>query len=308
MKKWILKMLVQKTISFLPYKMKINGLFQKYVTKGVDLNDEHFGYKITHAKDHINYLLEYKGSTAFDCLELGTGWYPIVPIALYLNGANSIHSIDLSAHLTKASIADTIRKYIDWEAQGKVRDFLPQVIDSHWAELEYIHEHIDQLPLSEILDRFKMKLIVGDATKMDFPDNRFDFICSNNTFEHIYPSVLKGILAEFNRVLKKGGGLMSHFIDMSDHFAHYDKSINIYNFLKYSKSQWDLMDNSIQPQNRWRFVDYKNLYKELGISIIKENAWAKEAEKLKTIKVAEMYLSYTQEELAISHGYLVSKK
>ena len=50
----------------------------------------------------------------------------------------------------------------------------------------------------------------------------------------------------------KPDGLHSHFIDMSDHFAHMDSSISIYHFLRYSEAQWKRIDNSIQPQNRWR--------------------------------------------------------
>ena len=58
-----------------------------------------------------------------------------------------------------------------------------------------------------------------------------DFICSNNTFEHIPQEILRDILVEFKRVLHPNG-LMSHFIDMSDHFAHFDSRITIYNFLQ----------------------------------------------------------------------------
>ncbi len=307
MKKWILKMIVQKVISFLPYKNKINFLFQKYVTKGVDLNDEHFGYKITHARDHLNYMQEFKGTYQLDCLELGTGWYPIVPLAFYLHNVKVVYTIDLSSHLTKDTLAVTLKKYIDWDKEGKVRSFLPQVDEDNWKVLVRTYKTIDSLSLEEALDIFNIKIQVGDARQMDFEDDTFDFICSNNTFEHIYPAVLEGILRELNRVLKKGEGVMSHFIDMSDHFAHYDKSISIYNFLKYSKNQWGWMDNSIQPQNRWRFVDYKFLYKKRGMEIVKEESWKKDEAKLDTIKVAPMYHTYTREQLAVSHGYLVSR-
>jgi len=308
MKKWILKLVVQKAISFLPYKNKINLLFQKYVTKGVDLNDEHFGNKITHARDHLNYLLKYKKTTNQCCLELGTGWYPIVPIALFLNGVPEIHSIDISALLTKETIKDTLKKYIEWDKQGKIKSFLPRLIEDKWKILLKTYDELDVMSLEDVLNVFKIKISVGDARNMEYADNTFDFICSNNTFEHVYPEVLKDILVEFKRVLKKEKGLMSHFIDMSDHFAHYDKSITIYNFLKYSERQWNLMDNSIQPQNRWRLVQFKNMYKELGIEIVEEILWETKEADLETIKVAPMFGKYTKEELAICHAYLISRQ
>ncbi len=53
---WKLKAIVQKAISYLPQKEKINYWFQKRVTKGVELSDVHFKNKITHAKDHLGYF------------------------------------------------------------------------------------------------------------------------------------------------------------------------------------------------------------------------------------------------------------
>jgi len=82
-------------------------------------------------------------------------------------------------------------------------------------------------------------------------DNNIQLISSNNTYEHIYPEVLGGIIQRMWALLAPGG-IMSHFIDMSDHFAHMDRGIDIYNFLRFSEKQWDLIDNRIQPQNRWR--------------------------------------------------------
>ena len=57
--KWKAEAIVQKGISYLPKKDKINYLFQKYVTKGVYLTDEYFTYKITHARDHLAYFKKY---------------------------------------------------------------------------------------------------------------------------------------------------------------------------------------------------------------------------------------------------------
>ena len=50
---WILKALIQKTISFLPYNHSVNFLFQKYVTKGVRLTDELFEDKLIHCSNHL---------------------------------------------------------------------------------------------------------------------------------------------------------------------------------------------------------------------------------------------------------------
>jgi hypothetical protein len=53
--KWKLKAAVQKMISILPYREHLNYFFQKYVTHAIELSEEYWGYKISHARDHISF-------------------------------------------------------------------------------------------------------------------------------------------------------------------------------------------------------------------------------------------------------------
>lgn len=57
--KWKAKAVVQKAISFLPQSERVNFLFQKHVTKAVNLTDQHFDWKITHARDHVNNFVKF---------------------------------------------------------------------------------------------------------------------------------------------------------------------------------------------------------------------------------------------------------
>lgn len=309
MKKWILKAVVQKTISFLPQREKINYFFQRYITKGVLLTDTHFEIKLTSARDHINYFSKYRDEQEgpAEILELGTGWYPVIPLSLYLTSDVEVTSVDARRWLTKNRFMLTIQKFMEWQSVGKLDSFLPSVRQDKWEQLLEIYRLRDRLSLKDISDRLDFSLIVGDARSLSVADGTFDFICSNNTFEHIPEDILAGILTEFKRVLKPGG-VMSHFIDLSDHFAHFDKTIGIYNFLRFSDRQWRIIDNSIQPQNRLRFRDYKEMYSRLGIEIIEENYSEGDQKALKALQLDEKYLLYRPEELAISHGYLISKK
>lgn len=308
MKKWILKAVVQKAISFLPQREKINYLFQKYVTKGVLLTDEHFEVKLISARDHIGYFNRYSsGRTgSAEILELGTGWYPIVPLSLYLTGESRITSVDAQSWLTKDSFILTIEKFIEWNNRGKFTSLLPGIITEKWNSLLHLYQMREQFSLSEMSEKLHFDFIVGDARNLHITDSIFDFICSNNTFEHIPEEILYDILKEFKRVLKKGG-IMSHFIDMSDHFAHFDKTINIYNFLKFSDFQWKIIDNAIQPQNRLRLNDYKEMYRELDIDITEETHRKGDMKALNGIKLHKKYLSCLPADLAISHAYLISK-
>lgn len=304
--KWIAKAAVQKTISILPRPERVNLLFQRYVTGGVALTEEHFGYKITHARDHLNYLSRFADRPPQRILELGTGWYPIIPFAFYLTGHDQIVSVDIQNWLSREGQVTTIRKMRAWDRAGKLRQYLPGFRPDRWATLTALLDTPDDHTRASINELVGLTPLLQDARQLDFPDDHFDFICSNNTFEHVHAAVLEGILLEFKRLLRPGG-LMSHFIDLSDHFAHFDGSITIYNFLRFSRRQWRMIDNNIQPQNRLRWPDYEAMYQRLGLPITAKDLRPGDPDALARVAVHPQFSDYSAAELAISHGYLVSR-
>ncbi|WP_116125880.1 class I SAM-dependent methyltransferase [Lewinella sp. IMCC34183] len=308
MAKWWLKAVVQKAISFLPYKEQVNFFFQKYVTRGVDLDDRHFRYKLEAARDHLKYYARYGTVPPAEAmaLELGTGWYPIVPALLFLAGFREVVSVDIRSWMNRERQLIALRRILDYHDSGRLQPYLSDPRPDRLATLrELCGPAGDTLNQAEISARLHLRALVMDATRLDFPDDHFDFICSNNTFEHVHAPVLRSILAEFRRVWKPDG-VMSHFIDLSDHFAHLDAGIDIYHFLRYSDRQWARIDNDIQPQNRLRWRDYRDLYTDLGIPVREEEVVAGDAGAVRATSVSDAFSGYTAEELAISHGYLVS--
>lgn len=165
---------------------------------------------------------------------------------------------------------------------------------------------INDLSLDEILAKLHITYLIEDARNLSLADNLIDLINSNNTFEHIYPNLLIPILKEFKRVLKSKSGVMSHFIDLSDHFAHFDKSINLYNFLHFNDKQWKWIDNSIQPQSRLRIYDYRKIYADLAISINEESVRDGDLKELNKINLDKKYLNHPKNELAVTHCHFVS--
>ena len=307
-RKWHLKAIVQKTISFLPNGHKINHWFQKKITKGVYLGDDYFYDRLEHVKHHLGAYNSLIGSLeGKKTLELGTGWYPVVPFSFFLNGAEEINTVDISTLCNKEKLKDTIDRFVDLIEKGGLSQYLdakPERI----AVLLQLHNDFERLSFDEILAQLKINYIIMDARNLkNIPDNSIDLVHSNNTFEHVYPQVLTDILKEFKRVVKPSG-LMSHFIDMSDHFAHFDKSITIYNFLQYSNTIWDsIIDNSIQPQNRWRFPQFVSLYKDLEIPLTDTKIREGSTEAVKSLKIHKDFSNFSIKELAISHCYMFSK-
>jgi hypothetical protein len=306
--KWMLKAVVQKVISFMPQKERLNYFFQKHITKAVHLTDQHFAWKIGHACDHIAFYTGSNGVVSREnaaVLELGTGWYPIVPLAFYLSGFNDFKSIDIYNWMTRKSFITTVAKFEEWKKDGRLKRHVPDLNELRWRQ-------VMEMTKDEKVDRDQICTAIGlsnylmDARNTEFASGSFDFITSNNTFEHIPKVVLVDILKEFKRLLKPNG-MMSHFVDLSDHFAHFEATITDYNFLKYSEKAWQRIDNSIQPQNRLRWSDYLGLYAALDIPVEEQKVRPGNLDDLSKVKCAAQFNAYSPEDLAITHGYLLSR-
>lgn len=308
MRLWIIKAVVQKGISFLPWSHRINYFFQKYGTGGVKLSDEHFGLKLQHAQEHLEVLHQQLGKDPQQrILELGTGWYPVIPMLFHLTGSGRVRSLDIRAWMTRDTQQLTLLKFRDWKERGLLDELWPLVDEKRWNTLMELADQPLLANREEFNERIGLEPVVGDARQLSMEGGSVDFICSNNTFEHIPEGVLRQILREFMRVLKPGG-YMNHFIDMSDHFAHFDSSITIYNFLKFSERQWRWIDNSIQPQNRMRLSDFRRMYGELKIGIEEELPREGDVDALHKVKLHPMWSGYAEEDLATSHVTLLSRK
>ena len=302
--KWILKAVVQKGISFLPFSHRINFFFQKHVTRGVFLSDEYFEDRLIHCAQHYKNFRKYNSTKDFSHLEVGTGWYPVVPAGMFLYGAGSITTVDLTRLSNPVFTRATFKKFYEYHKSGKLKKFLPEISEER---LKILLDEVENpsKDFFDLLERHHIVYMVMDARKLYLPDGSIDLITSNNTFEHIYPNILEGILEKL-KLLSKKGGVMSHGIDLSDHFAHMDNSITIYNFLKFSDSAWKWIDNSVQPMNRMRIYDYESLYKKLNIPITERIDREPLMGDYKKVKVNEKFLSHIAEENAVSHSSLVS--
>jgi hypothetical protein len=300
-KRWMLKAGVQKAISFLPYSHQLNFQFQRYVTHGVDLSDQYLSDKLQHARDHVRLCRQFNHGTLPEAsFELGTGWYPIVPLYLFLCGVRHPTTIDISRHCKHAFVGLAIQRLLE-----AVQDD-PDVIQANKEKLQALLLQAGTFTdAASMLESIGIRYLVGDARNTRLAAESFGLVHSNNTFEHIYPEILRDILIEARRIGEKGA-VHSHFIDMSDHFAHMDTSINIYHFLQYSPEQWKRIDNTIQPQNRWRLSDYLQLFKSTGYLVKTTENRPGDIAALGTIPLHKNYMRYTKEDLAISHAHVVA--
>jgi len=302
---WILKAMIQKGISFLPGGSHINTLFQKYITKGLQLTDELFESKLKHCQAHAEALNQYTSFTEnITALELGTGWYPIVPIGLYLQGAGNIISLDIKSTVTKKTIHAVLKKFLAYNEIGKLHTLLKGIRNDRLEIVKDLAKKRNNK--AYILEKMQIKLFVGDYLMCDVPDGSVHLINSNNTFEHVPPQVLSDLLHWFRKKIHPGG-VMSHFIDLSDHFSHMDTSISNYHFLKYSPLQWKIIDNTIQPQNRLRINQYRQLLEEANWHLLFENCIVAQPGRTNEIKLHNCFANIPAADLYVTHALLYCK-
>jgi hypothetical protein len=304
--KWIAKAIVQKIISGMPFSHEINYFFQKYITGGVFLSDEYFEDRLTHCANHYQYFQKYNPTSAFTHLEIGTGWYPIVPLGMFLYGAQRSITIDLHRLTNAQRTVLAIQKFREYYLNGKLEKFLPGIQNERIQILLKEANDYSTKDFHDLLRKFNIKYMVMDVRDILLEEKSIDLITSNNTFEHIEPSILPEILQKLKYLCKKGG-VMSHFIDLSDHYAHMDKSITIYNFLKFSDSQWKWINNSVQPMNRLRIYEYEALYQKAEIPITERIDRPPDLESYRKVKVHSRFSNYPETENAVSHSLLISK-
>src|SRR5436305_15290696 len=96
MASWLLKAAVQGAISSLPARDRLNRLLQERVTGSLTLTDEVFERKLAQCRRHLESYRTQHGTLPGHVLELGTGWYPIIPIGLSLAGVERVTTMDVS--------------------------------------------------------------------------------------------------------------------------------------------------------------------------------------------------------------------
>lgn len=298
---WKVKAAVQKGISLVPGGRNINYFLQRHVTKGARLNQQYIEDKLDHVRRHLSAWRDHAPESIDppeSALELGTGWFPVIPIAMRMAGCKQITTIDLDPHIRPDNVLLTIRKLLEYHESGRL---------TNWFQMQE-----DQLPKikaalksKDPLQALNIEYIVGDATALAGED-RFDLSLSNNVLEHVSAKVMDGILKRFAG-LTRNDGIGSHFVDMSDHFAHFDSSISVYHFLRFSPGAWARIDNDLQPQNRLRLPHLRASFKRSGWEILEENRISAQPELLASEPVHEWYANVPAEELAVYHVQYVHR-
>jgi len=123
-----------------------------------------------------------------------------------------------------------------------------------------------------------VEFIVGDARKLPFEDETFDYILLlGNTILHFSPRELSEVFKEVKRVLKKDGLLLINFIDMRELLSRVQMGTVV------GEEYW-ISSVMIDDEEKSAVIEYKS---EKNSFRIKFTIWGKTAVEL----LAKLYFT-----------------
>ena len=238
-----------------------------------------------------------EGKTFF---EVGTGHSPIVPIGFFLCGAEKVVTVDLHKRLDLGILEKSLVRMA--ENRDEICGYYYGVVEKAvFDERMNLIERMKHNPKKLLSEANIVCLAPADAANMELADSSVDYHISTTVLEHIPEVDIERILKEAKRILKKDG-IAIHFIDLSDHFQHQDKSITRINFLRYSEKEWDrIAGNEFAYCNRLRACDYFALFEKSGFDVFRQETQVdkKSQEAMRDgFMVDEMFRKYSIDDLS----------
>ncbi len=297
---WILKAAIQKTLSLLPCSFQINYLIQRHITVGKILPLHFVEDRLRHAQKHTTAWKQF-GCLRLEetaVMETGTGWYPIVPVAMFLLGFQSIATIDIRKLCNAASVQQTLLAIFGLHQQNRLAYFLPEY---NPERINILKKALKEKNSEDMLRLLSIQQIVSEVIDIPITSGGRDLLISNNTLQFIPTESLPGYFAEIQRIARKGA-VFSMAVDFTDEYSHADPAIGPFHFLRYSDRFWELISSPLYAPNRLRYSDFRRFFSQ-GMEILSEEVRHSKPETLDKIKIDSRFSGYDRTDLMISHAH-----
>ncbi|MEI6084993.1 MAG: class I SAM-dependent methyltransferase [Verrucomicrobiota bacterium] len=290
---WRIKGVVQKTLAAVPGGLALNDALQRTVG-GLRNFEQNVATKVNCdwvvLAGHMRELGVPVAGQRY--MEIGTGWYPTLPVCFQLAGATEVISYDLERHLN-----------------ARLTERMWRALEAHLPAIAATGR-----PLAEVRAAYAQRVpfdyrAPADATTSKLPDNSIDVVFSNSVLEHVPRGVIRLMMQEAERVLRPGG-LSIHSVNCADHYAYFDKSITFMNYYQFTEKDWQFWNNDLQYQNRMRPQDFIELSEQAGLKTVlaKHKPRPDLLAKLPALKLAPEFQQYPPEQLACTSVDFVGQK
>lgn len=218
--------------------------------------------------------------------ELGSGWVPIFPYQLILDGkATQVDTYDINEHYSTKEV---------------------KKLNSYYSSKYTVEtESKSKYPLLKNIFYYpKTDICNGDL-------NDVDLIVSRFVLEHVPPGEITK-MHQFMLASLKSGSHILHLISPSDHRAYQDSSLSLQDFLKYSEAEWNQIQTKFDYHNRLRLPQYLALFQnDFEITFFEHSKINTESESFKKfskLKIHDDFNNFTDEELMAGNINILLKK
>ena len=296
-KSWQVNALKHTVKAAVPFKHSLRKLKRRIRPRppSIDENSLYSG-----GFDHIQALREFGGDLAVqEILEIGSGWYPVIPLMMHVAGAKLIRLTDVEPLLDRQTLLDAIDFLLDRKSDLATR------LGVESALIEQSLMVAGDGSLASMLQRLGMTYSAPFHPEQS--SLKVDAIVSHTVLEHIPRDVLASLFHWCRQCLRPSG-LASHGIDNSDHRANLDKSLSRLDFLRYSDAAWRLLSIG-DYTNRLRHQDYKDMLEHQGFEICFERAVVDDgsAEEVRHLPVFGRFNERDASELATLWSHFVAR-
>jgi SAM-dependent methyltransferase len=199
-------------------------------------------------------------------VEVGTGWIPLDAVGFWMCGAAGVVTLDLN-RLLDARLLGRALETMTLHRGELITLWRAVAPEAELAERLDVVARSGRRPMEFLREAGIDYRAPGDASNTGLEDGSVDAHFSYNVFEHVPAEPIEQILAEARRILKPGG-VCVHYVDPSDHYAHFDRGITRINFLRYDAAGWErLAGNRFAYHNRLRDGDYRELFARAGLDL-----------------------------------------
>lgn len=295
---WQIDVTVNTAKALLPFQGRLRALKRKlFPYEGDAATAElalHQGLEQIAVLRRCGFSFENRG-----VLDLGSGWFPIVPLLVRVAGSQPVHLSDLEHLLDRETLLASARFL--YARSANIATALG--VAAHQVETTLAPP---ELGFDDLMRWFGLTYRVPfDSSTMP----QVDLVMSRAVLEHIQPPTIVKLFADFRDHLRDGG-MMSHVIDHSDHREHRDKSLSRIDFLRYNESTWRLLTiNSQDYTNRLRHTDYHELFLKAGYEILFEDREidARAVEDAKRLPLAARFKKVPPEALGTITSHIVAR-
>ncbi|MDQ3364445.1 MAG: class I SAM-dependent methyltransferase [Myxococcota bacterium] len=305
---WRLKGALQKVLGVAPGGRRLHAMLQRRL--GVLRHfDRECATKLHDWQLMMGHLREAGVDHTRACmLEVGTGWYPTLPICCYLAGTPRMQTIDLAHELDPTLtllLVQTLGAHLPMIAEVSRCD-LAEVTARHTRLHASLAEGASLARATQLALDYRAPC---DVARTGICAGTFDVVFSNSALEHLRPSQVDACFVESMRILRPGG-VMIHAVNCGDHYAYLDPRIGQLHYLAYSDEAWTRWNNAFLYQNRLRAVDFITRCRATGfaVEIDTSRPHPQRLEELASIALAPRFSGYTREQLAVTSIDFVGRK